>query len=183
MKVWSELGRSPGTKDCNQFLFFHLEKPMDWEYTMVTVCVIQSVGQECSDLKHEISLEWVLIYIHTALVSFIYYQWHAQQQQQNSYFTHFISVTPVSESLWPHDSHHTRPPCPLTNPRVQANICSWRRWCHPAISSSLIPFSSWSKSLPSSEVFMSQVYAWGGQNTGVSALASVFPKNTQDWSP
>ena len=89
----------------------------------------------------------------------------------------------VSSSLWPHESHFTRLPCPSPTPGVHKNICSLRRWCHPAISSSVIPFSLWSKSLPSSEIFMSQHFLWGGQCTGGSALASVLPKNTQDWSP
>ena len=69
-------------------------------------------------------------------------------------------------------------------PPSYSNSCPSSRWCHPAISSSVIPFSSCLQSLPASESFpMSQLFAWGGQSTGVSALASVLPKNTQDWSP
>ena len=77
-----------------------------------------------------------------------------------------------------------RPLCPSPTPGVHSNSCPWSRWCHPAISSSVIPFSSCPQSLPGSESFpVSQLFAWGGQrSTGVSALASVLPKNTQDWS-
>ena len=96
---------------------------------------------------------------------------------------HFIRSV-VSDSLRPHESQHTRPPCPSPTPGVHSNSRPSSQWCHPAISSSVIPFSSCSKSLPASEFFaMSQLFAWGGQSIGVSALASVLPKNTQDWSP
>ena len=185
MQIRSELGRSAGTKDGNPFLFFHLENPMDWEYTMVTVCV----RQDCSDLTHEISLERFIIYIYILYITLvrIYYTCSfyvipmtcSTTTKQFTYSFHF-SRRAMSNSFWPHEIHHSRPPCPSPTPRVHANICSSGRWCHPAISSSVIPFSSWSKSLPSSEIFMSQLFAWGGQCTGVSALASVPPKNTQD---
>ena len=90
----------------------------------------------------------------------------------------------VSDSLWPHESQHTRPPCPSATPRVHSNSCPSSRWFHPAISSSVIPFSSFPQSLPASESFpMSQLFTWDGQSTGVSALASVLLMNTQDWSP
>ena len=88
----------------------------------------------------------------------------------------------MSNSLWPHESQHTRLPCPST-PGVYSNPYSSSRWCHPAISSSVIPFSC-PKSLPASESFpMSQLFTSGGQSTGVSASALVLPMNTQDWSP
>ena len=95
-----------------------------------------------------------------------------------------FSRSVMSDSLWPHESQHARPPCPSPTPRVHSNSCPSSQWCHPAISSSVIPFSSCPQSLPASESFpMSQLFAWGGQNTGVSALASFLPKNTQVWSP
>ena len=95
-----------------------------------------------------------------------------------------FSRSVVSDSLWPHESQHARPPCPSPTPGVHSNSCPSSQWCHPAISSSVIPFSSCSQALPASESFpMSQLFAWGGQSTGVSALASVLPKNTQDWFP
>ena len=90
----------------------------------------------------------------------------------------------VSDSLRPHELQHARPPCPSPTPGVHTNPCPSSRWCHPAISSSVFPFSSCPQSLPASESFpVSQLFTWGGQSTGVSALASVLPKNTQDWSP
>ena len=90
----------------------------------------------------------------------------------------------MSDSLWPHESQHARPPCASPTPRVHPNSCAWSQWCHPAISSSVIPFSSCSQSLPASGSFpMSQLFTWGGQSIGVSASASVLPTNTQDWSP
>ena len=90
----------------------------------------------------------------------------------------------MSDSLQPHDSQHTRPPCPSPTPRVYSNPCPSSRWCHPAISSSVIPFSSCPQSLPASGSFpVSQLFTWGGQSIGVSISASVPPMNTQDLSP
>ena len=90
----------------------------------------------------------------------------------------------VSDYLQPHELQHARPPCPSPTPGVHPNPCPPSRWCHPAFSSSVVPFSSCPQSLPAPEFFpMSQLFAWGGQSIGVSALASVLPKNTQDWSP
>ena len=90
----------------------------------------------------------------------------------------------VSDSLWPHESQHARPPCPSPTPRVYSNSCPSNWWRHPAISSSGIPFSSCPQSLPASGSFpVSQLFAWGGQSTGVSASASVLPMNIKDWSP
>ena len=95
-----------------------------------------------------------------------------------------FSRSVMSDSLWPHELQHARPSCPSPTPRVHPNSCPLSRWCHPTISSYVVPFSSCPQSLPSSESFpMSQLFAWGGQSIGVSALASVLPKNTQDWSP
>ena len=96
---------------------------------------------------------------------------------------HF-SRSVVSDSLQPHESQHARPPCPSPTPGVHSNSCPYSQWCHPAISSSIIPFSFCPQSLPASGSFpMSQLFAWGGQSIGVSASASVLPMNTQDWSP
>ena len=93
-------------------------------------------------------------------------------------FSHSV----VSDSLRPNELQHARPPCPSPTPGVHPNSCPSSWWCHPAISSSV--FSSCLQSLPASESFpMSQLFTWGGQSIGVSALASVLPKNTQDWSP
>ena len=89
----------------------------------------------------------------------------------------------VSYSLWPHESQHTRSPAPSPTPGVYPNSCPLSRWCHPAISSSVVPFSSCSQSFPASGSFqMSQLFPWGGQSIGVSASTSVLAMNTQDWS-
>ena len=89
-----------------------------------------------------------------------------------------FSRSVVSDSLQPHESQHARPP------GVHSNSCPSSQWCHPAISSSVVPFSSCPPSLPVSKSFpMSQLFAWGGQSTGVSALASFLPKKSQSWSP
>ena len=94
-----------------------------------------------------------------------------------------FSCSVVSEFLWPHELQHASPPCPSPTPGVHPNLCPSSRCWHPAISSSVIPFSSCPQSLPASESFpMSQLFAWGGQSTGVSALASFLPKNTQERS-
>ena len=105
--------------------------------------------------------------------------------------SHLLNLTSVqfshsvmSDSLRSHESQHTRPPCPSPTPRVHSDSRPSSQWCHPAISSSVVPFSSCPQSLPASESFpMSQLFAWGGQRTGVSASASFLPKNTQGWSP
>ena len=95
-----------------------------------------------------------------------------------------FSCSVVSDSLWRHELQHARPPCPSPTPGVHSNSRPSSRWCHPAISSSVVPFSSCPQSLPASESFlMSQLFTRGSQSTGVSALASLLPKNTQDWSP
>ena len=95
-----------------------------------------------------------------------------------------FSCSVMSDSLWPHELQQARPPCPSPTPRVHSNSLPSSLWCHLAISSSVVPFYSSPQSLPASESFpMSQLFAWGGQSIGVLALASVLPKNTQDWSP
>ena len=95
-------------------------------------------------------------------------------------FSHSV----VSNSFRPHESHHARPSCPSPTPRVYSNSRPSSRWCHPAISSSVVPFSSCPQSLSASGSFpMSQLFTWGGQSIRVSASASVLPMNTQDWSP
>ena len=95
-----------------------------------------------------------------------------------------FSRSVVSNSLRPHESQHARPPCPSPTPGVHPDSRPLSWWCHPAISSSVIHFSSCPQSLPASESFpMRQLFAWGGQSTGVSALASFLPKRSQGWSP
>ena len=95
-----------------------------------------------------------------------------------------ISCSVASDSLRPHELQHARPPCPSPTPRVHPNPCPLSQWRHPTISSSVIPFSSWSQSFPESGSSpMSQLFASGGQSVGVSTSTTVLPKNTQDWSP
>ena len=95
-----------------------------------------------------------------------------------------FSCLVVSNSLRPHELQHAWPPCLSPTPRVHSNSRASSWWCHPAISSSVIPFFSCPQCLPASESFpISQLFAWVGQSTGVSALASFLPKNTQDWFP
>ena len=95
-----------------------------------------------------------------------------------------FSCLVMSDSLRPHGLQHVRPPCPSPTPGAFSNSCWSSQWCHPAISSSVVPFSSCPQSFPASESFpMSPLFVWGGQSIGVSALASVLPMNTQDWSP
>ena len=94
-----------------------------------------------------------------------------------------FSRSVVSDSLGPRELQHSRPPCPSPTPGVHSNSHPSSRWCHPAISPSVVPLSSCPQSLPASESFpMSQLFEWGGQSIGVSVLASFLPKNTQDWS-
>ena len=96
----------------------------------------------------------------------------------------WFSCSVVSDSLWPHESQHATPPCPSPTPGVYSSSCPSSWWGHPAISSSVVPFSSCPHSLSASGYFpMSQLFTWGGQSIGVSAPASVLPMNTQDWSP
>ena len=109
-------------------------------------------------------------------------QWY-MDWRHSVQFSHSVE----SDSLWPHELQHARPPCPSPTPRVYSHSCPSSRWCHPATSSSVVPFSSCPQSLPASGSFpMSQLFTWGGQTTGVSASASVLPMNTstdllQDW--
>ena len=95
-----------------------------------------------------------------------------------------LSHLVVFDSLWPHESQHARPSCPSPTPGVYSNSCPSNQWSHPAISSSVVPFSSCPRSLPASRSFpVSQLFAWGGQSIGASASSSVLPMNSQDWSP
>ena len=107
--------------------------------------------------------------------SAVFFLWGSQVQ---------FSKPAMSDSLQPHGLQHARPPCPSPTPRVYSNSCPLSRWCHPTISSSVIPFSSHLQSFPASGSFqMSHFFASGEQSIGVSASASVLPMNTQNWSP
>ena len=90
----------------------------------------------------------------------------------------------LSDSLRPHGLQHARPPCPSPTPRGYPNSCPWTQWCHPTISSAVVPFYACPQSFPASRSFqMSQLFTSGGQSIGASASASVLQMNIQDWFP
>ena len=96
----------------------------------------------------------------------------------------FSPVTQLCPALWPHGLQHTRLPCPSPTPRACSNSCPLSWWCHPTISSSVVPFSSCLQSFPASGSFpMNQFFTLGGQSIGASASASVLPMSIQDWFP
>ena len=116
----------------------------------------------------------MLIFILLSLYVGFYFRFSSVQ------FSHSV----VSNSLRPHESQHARPPCPSPTPRVYSNSCPLSRWCHPTISSSVVPFSSRLQYFPASGSFlMSQFFTSGGQSIGVSASTSVLPMSIQDWFP
>ena len=110
--------------------------------------------------------------------------WMWELDYKESFRSVQFSCLVVSDSLQPHELQHAMSPCPSPTPGVLSDSRPSSQWCHPAISSSVVPFSSCPQSLPASESFpMSQLFTWGGQSTGVSALASFLPKKFQCWSP
>ena len=120
----------------------------------------------------------------STLVSFISKLQFSEYLSFASFSSVQFSHSVVSDSLQPYELQQARPPCPSLTPGGHSNSCTSSQWCRPAISSSVVPFSSCSQSLPASESFpMSQLFSWGGRSTGVSASASVLPKDTQDQSP
>jgi len=133
--------------------------------------VFYGAGIRCTPARHNsfafpwVKIIWIII-ISLLLISSVQF-----------------SRSVVSDSLRPHESQHARPPCPSPTPGVHPDSRPSSQWCHPAISSSVVPFSSCPQSLPASGSFPMSQGAWGAQSTGVSASASVLPMNTQDWSP
>ena len=112
--------------------------------------------------------------------SYILFYWFWINSVQFSQFSHSV----ISDYSQTHGLQHTRPPCPSATPRACSNPCSLSQWCHPTISSSVIPFSSCLQSFPTSRSFaINQFFTSGGQSYGVSAPASIFPMNIQDWFP
>ena len=106
--------------------------------------------------------------------------WYIYTMEYSVQFSHSV----MSDTLWSHESQHARPLCPSPTSRVHSNSCPSSRWCHPAISSSVVPFSSCSQSLPASGSFpMSQFFTWGSHSIRVSATESVLPMNNHNWSP
>ena len=149
----------------------------------------------CSQLCFVLWFSWLLLHFWSCLVTILIslhpkYRMYSEGTIINPklYFLHLSSVqfsrSVVSDSLWPHESQHARPPCPSPTPGVHSESRLSSQWCHPAISSSVVSFSSYPQSLPASQSFpMSQLFAWCGQITGVSALASFLPKKSRGWSP
>ena len=104
---------------------------------------------------------------------------HSFKKKEGPHYSVQFNLSVVSDSLRPYEPQHARPPCLSLTPRVHLNSCPLSRWCHPTISSSVVPFSSCPQSFPAPGSFqMSLLFAWGGQSIGVSLLASVLPKNT-----
>ena len=164
------------------------ESKSDWEGDRVTETVTEMERQSTKE-KLKVQLTNMRI------------KWRRKQTKMRGFYVKFkhkqiniwkyfwplsvqFSRSVVSDSSWPHEPQPTRPLCPSPTPRVYPNSCPLNWWCHPAITSSVVPFSSCPQSLPASGSFpISQLFAWGGQSTGVSASASVLPMNTQDWFP
>ena len=136
-------------------------------------------GQRSTDQEFFIHQSFLSTRTTDKLISQVLATYH-RYMLQSVQFSHSV----VPGSLRPHGSQHARPPCPSPTPGVYSDSCSLSRWCHPTISSSVVPFSSCPQSVPAAGTFpMSQLFPWGGQRIGVSASTSVLPMNTQDWSP
>ena len=138
---------------------------------------MQMISKMIQFLLYGISVEPVML---KQVVLFIVASWLLSVQFSAVQF----SCSVMSDSLWPHGLQHARPPYPSSTPRVYSNWCPLSRWCHPTISSFVVPFSSRLQSFPASVSFqMSQFFTSGGQSIGVPHSASVLPMNIQDWFP
>ena len=170
------------SRDCSKSNRHWADTPL-LDPVLAASCVKKSHGPSLKSLQITNAGEGVekreLLYIISGNVS-----WSSHYGRQYGNSSVQLGRSVVSHSLWPHESQHARPPCPSPIPWVHSNSCPSGQWCHPAISSSVVPFSSCPQSLPASESFpMSQLFAWGGQSTGISASASFLPKKSQDRSP
>ena len=141
-------------------------------YTCVCVCVcLNPLWNNANTFLLNIENKWEQVVSFMSHLLCIFFQFSSVQ----------FSCSVVSDSLRPHELQHARPPCPSPTPGVHSNSRPLNQWCHPSISSSVVPFSSCPQTLPASESFpMSRLFTWGGQSTGISALASFLPKNTED---
>ena len=138
-----------------------------------------SDGTRCHDLNF-----WMLSFKPTFLLSSFNFIKRLFSSLFSVIRSDQISCSVGSNSLRPYESQCTRPRCPSPTPRVHSDLLPSTQWCHPAISSFVVPFSSCPQYLPVSESFpMSQLFTWGGQSNGDSALASFLPKKSQGWSP
>ena len=163
-------------------LYLHCRKQFDFESIVLNLSERAIVISPIRFSAFQISWVYFFKTTYPLILSSVRFGVSTRTLTMNITFQFSCSV--MSYSLQPHESQHTRPPCPSPTPRVYSNSCSSSRWCHPAISSSVVPFSSCPQSLPASGSFpMSQLFSWGGQSIGVSTSASFLPMNTQDWSP
>ena len=148
---------------------------LTWVFLLVFVFSV------CVYLCLNINVDWFMSVLSSSVLSGKLFVLH---KHIYIYMSVQFSRSVVSDSWQTHESQHNRPPCPSPSPGVHSNSSPSSWWCHPAISSSVVPFSSCPKSIPASESFpMSQLFTWAGQSTGVSALASFLPKKSQGWSP
>ena len=170
-------GRSPGGGNSNPHQYSYLQNPMERRAWWA-----RSMGSE-SDTTEQLST-------HTGHYNQYLVKTYKEKESEVVHLklTQYcksvqFSRSVVSDSLWPHGLQHARPPCPSPSPRVYPNSCPLSWWCHPTISSSVVPFSSCPQSFPASgSSQMTQLLPSGGQSIGVSASTSVLPMNTQDWS-
>ena len=160
----SGLGRSPGKGNGNPLQYSCLEYPMD---RGTRSAIVHGARKSQAHISTELSNNWIFSLYS---VTFLPFQ--------------ISSVAQSCPTLRSHGLQHTRLPCPSPTPEACSNSCPQSRWCHPTISSSVIPFSSCLQSFPASGSFpMSRLFTSGGQSIGVSASASVLPMNIQDWFP
>ena len=153
---------------------------------MLTLTLVSSYkfGYNLNIAVYFIHILWGLIKNYKRSLEIIIQSHHMIRLRTLPYYVSQFSRSGVSDSLRLHGLQHTRPPCPLPSPRACSNSCPSSRWCHPTISSSVVPFSSCPQSFPASGSFqMSQFFTSGGQSVGASASASVLAMNIQDWSP
>ena len=174
-----------GEGNGNPLQYSCLKNPMDRGARLATVHGVAKSHMWLSDWMHTLWVRRQPTAPVTLYMSSVHHRTSAPSTAPNTLFSSIqFSRSVVSNSLWPHESQHTRPPCPSPTPGVYSNSSPSSWWCHPTISSSVVPFSSCPQSLPASGSFpVSQLFAWGGQSIGVSASTSVLPMNTQDWSP
>ena len=171
---WDEQSSFPRGQLCSWISYLTVQGP---ERTGVT-------GDQREEQKESVALWWSQGQLLSPSGNFLVKATSGIRSALSQFSSVQFSHSVESDSLQPHESQHARPPCPSPTPGVHSDSHPSSRWCHPAISSSVIPFSSCPQSLPASKSFlMSQLFAWGGQSTGVSALASFLPKKSQGWSP
>ena len=167
---------------------FHIRWPKYWSFSISPSNeywgLISFMGVNAKNLFEDLYYLYTLIWILDLKYQIHQHFYFPPKECKGLFSSVQFSRSVVSDSLRPHESQHARPPCPSPTAGVHSDSRPSSQWCHPAISSSVVPFSSCPQFLPASESFpMNQLFAWGGQSIGVSSLASFLPRNTQDWSP